>query len=148
MSSADPHDVNGNRRGDRERGVRVPPAVTSQDELGQASRAMHPDLMNVEAVLRAVAELTGMPLVPVHHNGQTAQSFLRRQPVRIVEGRGEGGYTSVFEVIRCDCGDYPDLDYSEVSARLQRLRGPYTFREGLAAYQAHLAEDYLTARAR
>jgi len=54
----------------------------------------------------------------------------------------------VFEVICRDCGDYPDLDYSEVSARLQRLRGPYTLREGLAAYQAHLAEDYLMARAR
>jgi hypothetical protein len=109
---------------------------------------MHPDLANIEAVLRTVAELTGMPLVPVDHNGQTARSFLRRQPVRIVEGRSEDGYTSVFEVICRDCGDYPDLDYSEVSARLQRLRGPYTLREGLAAYQAHLAEDYLTARAR
>jgi hypothetical protein len=148
MSSANPHDVNGNRRGDSESGVPVPPEVTSQDELDQASRAMHPDLTNVEAVLRTVAELTGMPLVPVHHNGQTARSFLRRQPVRIVEGRRESGYTSVFEVICCDCGDYPDLDYSEVSARLQRLRGPYTLREGLAAYEAHLAEDYLTARAR
>jgi hypothetical protein len=109
---------------------------------------MHPDLTNIEAVLRTVAELTGMPLAPVDHNGQTAPSFLRRQPVRIIGGRSEGGYTSVFEVIRCNCGDYPDLDYSEVSARLQRLRGPYTLRESLAAYGAHLAEDYLTARAR
>jgi hypothetical protein len=89
-----------------------------------------------------------MPLVPVHHNGQTARSFLRRQPVRIVAGRSEGGYTSVFEVICCDCGDNPYLGYSEVSARLQRLRGPYTLGEGLTAYQQHLAEDYLTARAR
>jgi hypothetical protein len=72
MSSADPYDVNGNRRGDRESGVPAPPGVTFQDEPGQTSQAMH----------------------------------------------------------------------------LQRLRGPYTLREGLAAYEAHLAEDYLTARAR
>jgi hypothetical protein len=109
---------------------------------------MHPELTNIEAVLRTVAELTGVPLTPVHHNGQTTRSFLRRQPIRIVEGSSEGGYTRVFEVICCDCGDDPSLDYSEVSARLQRLRGPYTLREGLAAYEAHLAEDYLTARAR
>jgi hypothetical protein len=140
MSSAEPHEVNGNRRGDRESGVPVPPAATSD--------AMHPDLTNVEGVLRTVAELTGMPLVPVHHNGQTARSFLRRQPVRIVEGSSEGGYTSVFEVICCDCGDNPYLDHSEVSARLQQLRGPYTLREGLGAYEQHLAEDYLKARAR
>ena len=148
MSSVGPYDVNGNRRGDRESGVPVPPEVTSRDELEQASGAMHPDLTNVEAVLRTVAELTGMPLVPVHHSGQLAPSFVRRQPVRIVEGRSEGGYTSVFEVICYDCGDNPDLDYSEVPARLQRLRGPYTLRDGLAAYEAHLAEDYLMARAR
>jgi hypothetical protein len=54
----------------------------------------------------------------------------------------------VFEVICGDCGDNPYLDYSEVSARFQRLRGPYTLREGVAAYQQHLAEDYLTVGAR
>jgi hypothetical protein len=89
-----------------------------------------------------------MPLAPVDQSGETARSFLRRQPVRIVEGRIEGGYSSAFEVVCCNCGDNPYLDYSEVSARLQRLRGPYTLREGLTAYKAHLAGDYLTARAR
>ena len=79
-----------------------------------------------------------MPPADVDHNGQTARSFLRRQPVRIVKGRSEGGYTSLFEVICCECGDNPYLDYSEVSARLQRFRGPYTLRGGLAAYQRHL----------
>jgi hypothetical protein len=34
-------------------------------------------------------------------------TVLRRQPVRIVEGEPEGGYTSAFEVICCDCGDDP-----------------------------------------
>ena len=148
MGSADAHDVNGNRPVSRQSGVPVPRDVTSQDELEQPPRAMHPDLTNVAAVLRTIAELTGMPLVPVQHNGQAARSFLRRQPVRIVEGSSEGGYTSVFEVICCDCGDNPYLDYSEVSAWFQRLRGPYELHEGLAAYERHRAEDYLTARAR
>ena len=34
---------------------------------------------------------------------------LRRQPVRMVEGRAEGGYTDVFELICRDCGDDPGL---------------------------------------
>ncbi len=79
-----------------------------------------------------------MPLAPVDQHGGIARSFLRRQPVRIVAGRIEGGYTSAFEVICYNCGDDPYLDYSEISRRLQRLRGPYTLREGLAAYEEHL----------
>jgi hypothetical protein len=127
----------------------VSPGATSQDELQQAAAdAARLDHPNVEAVLRAVEELAGMPLAPVDPNGQTPPSFLRRQPVRIVEGSSEGGYTSVFEVICCGCGDNPYLDYSEVSAWFQRLRGPYELHEGLAAYERHRAEDYLTARAR
>ncbi len=62
---------------------------------------------------------------------------LRRQPARIVEGRPEGGYTSVFELICCDCGDHPYLDYSEVSPELQRIRGPYPMEVALAAYEQH-----------
>ncbi len=60
----------------------------------------------------------------------------------------EDGCTSVFEVICRGCGDTPYLDYSGVPARFQRLRGAYTLREGLAAYQQHLAGDYLVAGAR
>jgi hypothetical protein len=63
---------------------------------------------------------------------------LRRRPTRIVEGRPEGGYTDAFEIICCDCGDDPGLDYSEVSPRLQRLRGPYPIAAGVAAYEQHL----------
>jgi hypothetical protein len=74
MSSADLRDVNGNRRGGRASGVPVTPGVTSQDELEQAAAdAVQPDLTNVEAVLRTVAELTGMPIAPVDPNGQTAR---------------------------------------------------------------------------
>jgi hypothetical protein len=71
---------------------------------------------------------------PGHGEG-TAR--LRRQRVR--PGRPEDGYTGAFEVICGDCGDYPELEYSQVPPRLQRLRGPYnTIKAGLAAYQEHL----------
>jgi hypothetical protein len=63
---------------------------------------------------------------------------LRRQPARIVEGRPEGGYTSAFELICCDCGDHPDLDYRDISPELQRIRGPYPIAAGVAAYKKHL----------
>jgi hypothetical protein len=62
---------------------------------------------------------------------------LRRQPVRLVEGQPEGGYTDVFEVICCECGDDLDLDYCEVSPELQRVRGPYPVATGIAAYEQH-----------
>ena len=63
---------------------------------------------------------------------------LRRQPSRMVAGRAEAGYTDAFEIICCDCGDHPYLDYSEVSAELQRIRGPYLIADGVAAYHEHL----------
>ena len=63
---------------------------------------------------------------------------LRRQPVRIVEGRPEGGYADAYELICCDCGDHPDLDYRDVSADFQQIRGPYAFPAGIAAYGQHI----------
>ena len=63
---------------------------------------------------------------------------LRRQPARLVEGQPEGGYTDVYEIICCDCGDDPDLDYRDVSPRLQLVRGPYPIAAGVAAYEQHL----------
>ena len=63
---------------------------------------------------------------------------LRRQPARIAGGRADGPYTDAFEIICCNCGDDPDLDYSEVSPRLQLVRGPYSIAEGVAAYETHL----------
>ena len=65
---------------------------------------------------------------------------LRRQPARIVAGKAEGGYTNVFEIICCDCGDDPGLDYYEVSAELQRIRGPYPIADGIAAYEQHVRQ--------
>jgi hypothetical protein len=87
--------------------------------------------------LRIKAEgVMTLPLAGQPGHGRTA--FLRRQPVRIVDGRFEGGYTSVFELICPGCGDHPYLDYSEVPPRLQRLRGPRTLEAALAVYDKHL----------
>ena len=62
---------------------------------------------------------------------------LRRQPVHLVEGRPEGGYTDTYELICCDCGDNPDLDYRDIPSGLQRIRGPYMFAAGIEAYGRH-----------
>jgi hypothetical protein len=71
--------------------------------------------------------------------GQRWTVVLRRQPARVVEGRPEGGYTDMFEIICCDCGDDPRLDYREISPRLQLVRGPYPIALGVAAYEQHVA---------
>jgi hypothetical protein len=63
---------------------------------------------------------------------------LRRQPARIVAGRPEGGYTDAYELVCCDCGDDPDLDFREISPELQRVRGPYPIAEGVSAYTRHV----------
>jgi hypothetical protein len=57
-----------------------------------------------------------------------------------VEGQPEGGYTDVFELICCDCGDDPDLDYCEVPAELQWVRGPCPIADGVAAYKRHIRQ--------
>jgi hypothetical protein len=57
---------------------------------------------------------------------------------RIAGGRAEDGYAGAFEIICCDCGDNPYLDYSQLSPRLQKIRGPYAIAAGLAAYEEHL----------
>jgi hypothetical protein len=76
------------------------------------------------------------PLAGQPGHGRTA--FVRRQPARIVDGRFEGGYTGLFELICPGCGDHPYLDYSEVPPRLQWLRGPRTLQMALAVYDKHL----------
>jgi len=67
-------------------------------------------------------------------------AVLRRRPARIVAGRAEGGYTDMFEIICCDCGDDPGLDYREASPELQRNRGSYRLVAGIAAYEQHLMQ--------
>ena len=62
---------------------------------------------------------------------------LRRQPVHLVAGRPDGGYTDAYELICCYCGDDPDLDYRDISPDLRCIRGPYRFSAGIEAYQRH-----------
>ena len=76
------------------------------------------------------------PLAGEPGHGWTA--VLRRQRVLIADGRAERGYTGAFELLCCECGDNPYLDYSQVSPRLQQVRGPYTMAAGLAAHERHL----------
>ena len=78
-------------------------------------------------------------------NGWTV--VLRRQPARIVEGRPEGGYTDLYEIVCCDCGDHPGLDYSEASPELRRIRGPYPIADGISAYVEHVRRRHQPARA-
>ena len=75
-----------------------------------------------------------LPGQPGH--GRTA--FVRRRPVRIVDGRMEGGYTDAYELICPSCGDNPYLDFVDVPAQLQRLRGSYVLTAAVAAYEEHL----------
>ncbi len=63
---------------------------------------------------------------------------LRGQPIRIVDVQTPGGCTDVFELICCDCGDDPDLDYRDVSPELQQIRGPFPIAAGIAAYKKHV----------
>jgi len=70
--------------------------------------------------------------------GQDWTVVLRRRPARMVDGDPVGGYTDLFEIVCCDCGDDPRLDYREVSPELQQIRGPYTISAGARAYVKHV----------
>jgi hypothetical protein len=72
------------------------------------------------------------------HPGHGRTAFVRRRPVRIVDGRMEGGYTDAYELICPSCGDHPYLDFDDVPAQLQRLRGSYVLAAAVAAYEEHL----------
>jgi hypothetical protein len=72
--------------------------------------------------------------------GQDGMLVLRRQPARVGGGRPEGGYTDAYEIICRDCGDDPDLDYHQVSAEFQRIRGPYPIAAGVEAYEQHAGQ--------
>ena len=78
-----------------------------------------------------------MAPLPAGQPGHGSEAVLRSQPVRIVDGRVEGGYTDMYELICPSCGDRPDLNYSEVPPRLQWLRGPYRLEAALAVFHKH-----------
>jgi len=95
--------------------------------------------------LRIAAEGVVAPL-PAGQPGHGSEAVLRSQPVRIVDGRVEGGYTDMYELICPNCGDRPDLNYSEVSPRLQWLRGPYRLEAALAVFHKHQGVPWPTPR--
>ena len=116
----------------------APHIVTSTGPAARpaAVSAPHPDDRR-DPWLRA--GLDGVPMPPAAGQpGHGRAAVLRRQPARIVDGRIQGGYNDVYELICPSCGDRPDLDYFEVPPRLQWLRGPRTLEEGVAAYHGHL----------
>jgi hypothetical protein len=80
-----------------------------------------------------------LPLAGRPGHGRTA--FVRLQPARIVDGRFEGGYTGLFELICPGCGDHPYLDYQEIPLRLRWLRGPRSLAAALAVYHKHLGSS-------
>ncbi len=65
-------------------------------------------------------------------------TLVLRQPARIADSRADGPCIDAFELICCNCGDHPDLDYREISPKLQLIRGPYPIAAGVAAYEQHL----------
>ena len=85
-----------------------------------------------------MAPMVGMVFPPAGQPGHGRTAFVRRQPARIVDGRAQGGYTGLFELICPGCGDNPYVDYSEVSPQLQWLRGPLALEAALEAYDRHL----------
>jgi hypothetical protein len=62
---------------------------------------------------------------------------LRRTPAGPGKSQPEDPGADTFEIICRECGDDPALDYQEVSAELQQIRGPYTFSAGSAVFGKH-----------
>ena len=127
MSAEATHVVTGVRSASRSLGVRV----------GRGRRDRDPQVwMDAEDVVT-------LPVAGQPGHGRTTS--LRRQSVWMADDR-KARCTGAYEVICCDCGDHPYLGYSEISPRLQRIRGPYTLEAGVAAYAEHLG--LATARRR
>jgi len=82
-------------------------------------------------------DATDASVIPPGQLGHGLMAVVRRQPSRPGNGRPDG-VGGLFELICSDCGDNLYLDYSEVPARLQRLRGPRDIRSALAAYHRHI----------
>ncbi len=55
----------------------------------------------------------------------------------IAGGQRAGRHIGASGLICCECGGNPYLGYSQVSPRLQKIRGPYAIAGGRAAYERH-----------
>ena len=118
----------------------IRPAPYSQSVRAGRGRHARDAQGGVEAGDRMTVPLPGQP-------GHDMTASMRRQPVRIVQGRKEGGCRDAFEVVCCDCGDRIYGDCSKIPLSLQRIRGPSTtMAAALAAYEQHLG--LTTARSR
>jgi hypothetical protein len=74
--------------------------------------------------------------MPGHGRGLTSA---RLQPVRLVDGYVQGGYTDKWEVICYDCGDDHNMNYDELPPQLQAIRGPYDTRDvAIVAVEEHI----------
>lgn len=99
--------------------------VVAHEQRETRARWLRPDAGGVVA-----APAAGQP-----GHGRTVS--LRRQSVWSARDR-VARRTGAFEVICCDCGDHPNLDYSVIPPRLQQIRGPYSLEAGIAALARHL----------
>ena len=125
----------GDRMSDAYLDVATSNRPVSRSEVVPPPSASQPQARDLGLRTHTEGDVT-LPFAGQPGHGRAAS--LRRQPVRIVDGRIEGGYSNAFELICPACGDNPDLDYSQVSPRLQWLRGPRTLQVALAAYEKHL----------
>lgn len=68
---------------------------------------------------------------------------LRKRPASIFDGLADDGRPAVYELVCRECGDDLRCCYSEVSAELQQVRGPYPLEAGIEAFVGH-RERYKT----
>jgi hypothetical protein len=81
----------------------------------------------------------GRRIPDVGELGHGFGAILRRcQLAPIAHRRAQASHVAEFELICFDCGDNPSLDYSQVSPRLQQIRGPRTMETAWTAYERHL----------
>ena len=74
-------------------------------------------------------------------HGQPGRNWtlvLRRRPSGQVLGGAASDHIDVYELICCDCGDNPELDYLDVAPEVQLVRGPYPLPAGVTAYVRHV----------
>jgi len=106
------------------------------------ARAEHDRQIHPQPGVPSRPSRTGATAITGRPPGPGWTVVLRRQPARLVDGQPQGGYMDVYELICCDCGDDPDLDYRHASPGFQRIRGPYPFAEGIAAYGNHVRRHH------
>lgn len=62
---------------------------------------------------------------------------LRKRPASDFGGRPDDSRPEMYELVCRECGDDPRRSYSEVSAELQQVRGPYPLEAAIEAFVTH-----------